>query len=243
MLKYVTIKPKVYIESTVVSYLVARPSSNPILAARQRANQQLWEDYADRFEFVISRIVRAEIQRGDVNASQQRLEVVLPLTVLEISPEVNILTQKLLDAGAVPRNSEPDAQHIAIATVHSVEYLVSWNHKHIVNEHKREHINEVCQETGFQPTIICTPIQLMEDIQMKEAPEKHPDFDPETYTDPILEECYRIKAEISAQFKTLEEFFEYIRAGEEEDKRNGIKYVSYYDPSKRIPVEEPDNDD
>jgi hypothetical protein len=83
----------------------------------------------------------------------------------------------------------------------------------------------------------------MEDIQMKEAPEKHPEFDPETYTDPILEECYRIKAEISAQFKTLEEFFEYIRAGEEEDKRNGIKYVSYYDPSKRLPIEKSDDDD
>lgn len=243
MLKYVTIKPKVYIESTVVSYLVARPSNNPILAARQEASRQLWEDYADRFEFVISRIVRAEIQRGDVTASQQRLEVVLPLTVLEISPEVNMLTQKLLDAGAVPRNSEPDAQHIAIATVHSVEYLVSWNHKHIVNENKCEHINQVCREAGFQPTTICTPIQLMEDIQMKEAPEKHPEFDPETYTDPILEECYRIKAEISAQFKTLEEFFEYIRAGEEEDKRNGIKYVSYYDPSKRLPIEKSDDDD
>ena len=78
---------------------------------------------------------------------------------------------------------------------------------------------------------------------MKETPEKHPEFDPETYTDPILEECYRIKAEISAQFKTLEEFFEYIRAGEEEDKRNGIKYVSYYDPSKRLPIEKSEDDD
>ena len=243
MLKYTAVKPKVYIESTVVSYLVARPSSNPILASRQKASQQLWEDYADRFEFVISRIVRAEIQRGDVTAAQQRLEIVLPLTVLEVTPEVNMLTQKLLDAGTVPRNSEPDAQHIAIATVHSIEYLVSWNHKHIVNENKREHINQVCQEAGFQPTTICTPTQLMENIQMKEVPEKHQEFDPETYTDPILEECYRIKAEISAQFKTLEEFFAYIRAGEEEDKRNGIKYVSYYDPSKRTLPEKPDDDD
>lgn len=78
---------------------------------------------------------------------------------------------------------------------------------------------------------------------MKETPEKHPDFDPETYTDPILEECYRIKAEISAQFKTLEEFFAYIRAGEEEDKRNGIKYVSYYDPSKHTPPEKSESED
>ena len=78
---------------------------------------------------------------------------------------------------------------------------------------------------------------------MKEVPEKYPEFDPETYTDPILEECYRIKAELSAKFKTQEEFSAYLKAGEEEDKRNGLKYVSYYDPSKRLPIEKSDNDD
>ena len=77
---------------------------------------------------------------------------------------------------------------------------------------------------------------------MKEAPEKQPEFDPETYTDPILEECYRIKAELSAKFKTLDEFFAYVRALEEEDKRNGLKYIPY-DPSKRIPIEKPGDND
>ena len=225
----------------VISYLVARPSSNLILAARQKASQRLWEDYADRFKFVISQLVQDEIQRGDVTAAQQRLEVVSPLTVLEILPEVDVLVQKLLEAGAVPRNSEPDAQHIAIAMVHGIEYLVSWNHKHIVNEHKREDINHVCQAAGFQPITICTPAELMENIQVKEPIEKHPEFDPETYTDPILEECYRIKAEISAQFKKPGELYAYLKAKQEEDKRNGVKYVSYYDPSKRIPVEKPDD--
>ena len=67
---------------------------------------------------------------------------------------------------------------------------------------------------------------------MKETPEKQPEFNPETYTDPILEECYRIKAEISAQFKTVEEYYVYLKAKEEKEKRNGIKYVSYFDPSK-----------
>lgn len=243
MLKYTAIKPSIYIESTVVSYLVAKPSNNPILASRQRASQRLWEDYADRFEFVISRIVRDEIQQGDVTAAQQRIEITSRLTVLENLPEIDILVQKLLDSGAVPRNSRPDAQHIAIATVHSVEYLISWNHKHIVNEHKREHIKQVCQEAGFQPTTICTPTQLMEDIQMKEAPEKQLEFDPETYTDPILEECYRIKAELSAKFKTQTEFSAYLKAGEEEDKRNGIKYVSYFDPSKHTPPEKSNDDE
>ena len=81
----------------------------------------------------------------------------------------------------------------------------------------------------------------MENIQMKEAPEKQPEFDPETYTNPILEECYRIKAEISAEFKTQEEFFAYLKAGEEEDKRNGIKYVAY-NPSKHTPPEKSEDD-
>ncbi len=239
MLKYITIKPRVYIEPTVVSYLVAIPSDNPILASRQRASRRLWRDYADRFEFVISQVVLAEIQRGDATAAQQRLEIISALTILENSPEIDMLVQKLLDSAAVPRNSRPDAQRIAVATVHGVEYLVSWNHKHIVNENKREHINRVCREAGFQPITLCTPTQLMEDIQMKEkeTPEKHPEFDPETYTDPILEECYRIKAEISAQFKTQEEFSAYLKARQEENKRNGKKYVSYYDPSKHTPPE------
>ena len=190
----------------------------------------------------ISRIVLAEIQRGNATGARQRLEAVSQLTVLDSSPKMDTLVQKLLDTGAVPRNSVPDAQHIAVATVHGVDYLVSWNHKHIVNENKREHINSVCREAGFQPITICTPIELMEDIQMKETPEKYPEYDPETYTNPILEECYRIKAEISAEFETLDEFFAYLRAGEEEDKRNGIKYVSYFDPSKHTPPEKSDDD-
>lgn len=149
MLKYVTRKPKVYIESTVISHLVARPSDDPILASWQRASRRLWEDYADRFEFVISDIVLAEIQRGNAIAAQRRLEIVSTLTVLEILPEADVLTQRLIDTGTVPRSSVSDAQHIAIATVHGVEYLVSWNHKHIVNEHRRGYINQVCQEVGF----------------------------------------------------------------------------------------------
>lgn len=232
------IKSKVYLESTVVSHLVARPSNDAILASRQRASWQLWEDYAGRFEFVISRIVLAEIRRGHPTAARQQLETVSQLTVLENSPKMDTFAQKLIDSGAVPRNSVPDVQHIAVATVHGVEYLVSWNHKHIVSEHKREHTNHVCQEAGFQSTIICIPIGLIDDIQMKETPEKHPEFDTETYTDSILEECYRIKAEISAQFKTMDEFFAYLKAGEEEDKPNGLKYVSYVDSSKHTPPKE-----
>ena len=80
-------------------------------------------------------------------------------------------------------------------------------------------------------------------MKEKEIPEKQPEFDPETYTNPILEECYRIKAEISAQFKKPGELYAYLKAMEEEDKRNGVKYVSYYDPSKHKPAEKSEDDD
>ncbi len=79
-------------------------------------------------------------------------------------------------------------------------------------------------------------------MKEKENSEKHPEFDPETYTDPILEECYRIKAEISAEFKTPAEFSAYLKVMQEEGKRNGVKYVSYFDPSKRTPPEKSNDD-
>ena len=80
-------------------------------------------------------------------------------------------------------------------------------------------------------------------MKEKDTPEKHPEFDPETYTNPILEECYRIKAEISAQFKTQAEFSAYLQVLQEEGKRNGLKYVSYYDPSKHTPPQKSEDDD
>ncbi len=134
-----------------------------------------------------------------------------------LSPEAAALAHKLIEAGAVPPQSLSDAQHIAIAVVHGIEYLVSWNYKHIVNETKRQHINDVCVATGYQPTTLCTPETLMEEIQMKEQLEPQ--------TDPILEECYRIKAEFSAQFNSIEELYNYLKAVEKKRRAQGKIYI------------------
>ena len=218
MIYYTEEKPKVYIETTVVSYLVARYSPDATVASWQRATRQLWEGYANRFEFV-------ETRRGNPIAAQQRLDVLASLTVLETLPTVDPLAQQLLDTGAVPQNFRSDAQHIAIATVHGVEYLVSWNHKHIVNANKREHINKICQAAGFKPITICTPIELIEEFEMKEVIED--------YTDPILEECLRMKAEFNAQFNSMEELSAYLKLENEKFKKQGWKYVSYYKPPEK----------
>lgn len=217
MIQYNTLKPKVYVETTVVSYLVARPSHDVTLATRQQATQQLWTEHADNFKFVISDIVLNEVSRGDVIAAQQRLKVLADLPVLDMPLEAVTLVENLVDAGAIPEDSRPDAQHIAIATVNSIEYLISWNYRHIVNEAKRNLINEVCHTAGFQPTTLCTPIALIEEIQVKE---KH-----DTHVDPVLEECYRIKAEFAAQFKSAQELYDYLKAEQKKFKALGWKYL------------------
>ena len=217
MIQYNTLKSKVYIETTVVSYLAARPSHDVTLASRQQATLQLWEEYSNNFEFVISNVVISEAREGNPVAAQRRLEVLANLPVLDMSSEAIMLVDKLIDAGAMPQHSRPDAQHIAIATVNSVEYLVSWNYKHIVNETKRNLINEVCHTAGFQPTILCTPIELIEEIQMKEKPDIR--------MDPVLEECYRMKEAFAARFKSAQELNDYLVAETEKNKALGWKYL------------------
>ncbi|MDE0690364.1 MAG: type II toxin-antitoxin system VapC family toxin [Candidatus Poribacteria bacterium] len=224
MIKYEAIKPKVYIETTVVSYLVARPSNDVTLAERQRATRALWENYSDTFEFIVSDIVITEIRQGNEIAAQRRIEALAELTVLGLTPEAVALALELINAGAVPRESQTDAQHIAVAVVNGIERLISWNYKHIVNETKRQHIDQVCQVAGYQPIILCTPAELIEGIQMKE--EQHPPMDP------VLEECYRMKAEFNARFKTMQELVDYLKAENIKNKAEGWKYISP-PPAKR----------
>ena len=224
MIKYEAIKPKVYIETTVVSYLVARPSNDVTLAERQRSTRELWENYSDTFEFIVSDVVITEIRQGNEIAAQHRIDALAGLTVLGLTPEAVVLALELINAGAVPRESQTDAQHIAVAVVNGIEHLISWNYKHIVNETKRQHIDRVCQAAGYQPIILCTPAELIEGIQMKE--EQHPPMDP------VLEECYRMKAEFNARFKTMEELVDYLKAENIKNKAEGWKYISL-PPAKR----------
>ena len=217
MIHYTAGKPKVYIETTVVSYLVARPSNDVTVFDRQQATRRLWEEYSDAFEFVTSEIVLGEVERGDPRESQRRTTLLDGLSELRLSPEAAAFAHKLIDAGAVPLQFLPDAQHIAIAVVHSIEYLVSWNYKHIVNETKRQYIKDVCLTAGYQPTTLCTPEALIEEIQMKEKLEPQ--------TDPILEECYRMKAEFAAQFNSLEELYDYVKAREKKGEAQGRIYI------------------
>ena len=155
-------KPTVYIETSVVSYLTAWPSRDVVVAAYQQVTREWWHDAQDRFELVASELVVAEAAAGDADAALARMEKLKSVTLLEATEDAAELTQRLLDLEAVPRKAAEDAAHIAIAVTSGVNFLVTWNFRHIANAAMRFRIERVCREAGYQPTVICTPNELME---------------------------------------------------------------------------------
>ena len=156
-------KPRIYVETSVISYLTSRASRDFIVSMCQQITRYWWDNIADRkFDLVSSAVVRQEISRGDTDAAQQRLDVLESITVLETPlEEMYSLAEALVAAGAVPLRAKTDALHIAIAAIHGIEYLVTWNFKHIANTNKLPVIHRVCETAGYVPTTICTPLELL----------------------------------------------------------------------------------
>ena len=155
-------KPRVYIETTVISYLAARPSRDIVTLAHQQITHEWWRSAARRFDLVASDVVRDEAAEGDPEAARARLGELANVAVLNLSDEASALAEKLLDAGALPRPATQDAVHIAIAVTNSVDYLVTWNLRHIANAMTRAAIERTCRRAGYRPTAICTPEELLE---------------------------------------------------------------------------------
>ncbi len=154
--------PTAYVETSVVSYLTARPSRDVVVAAYQEVTREWWRDAAARFHLVASELVRAECRAGDRTAARARLDALEGVAVLHASPDAEDLARRLLELGAVPREAAADAVHIAIAVTNGVEYLVTWNFRHIANAAMRVRIEGACREAGYEPPVICTPNELME---------------------------------------------------------------------------------
>lgn len=155
-------RPTAYIETTIIGHLVGRILSDPVVAGRQTVTRQWWPSAVEKYRFIVSKVVADECASGDLEAAAERLAVLEPLEFVATSPEVDELAHQLIDRFAVPKTEPRDAIHISLAAVHGIEYLVSWNFKHIVNPTTRSAIELVCRDAGFVPPIICTPDELME---------------------------------------------------------------------------------
>jgi hypothetical protein len=155
-------KPKVYIETSIPSYLTARISNDLRVAANQNTTIEWWETRRHCFELFISEFVTAEASLGNLEAAQKRMETITDLPKLAVTEAVKMLAKTLISDGPIPPKAEIDAYHIAVAAVNGVEYLLTWNCTHIANAIMRPKIEEVCRQQGFEPPIICTPQELME---------------------------------------------------------------------------------
>lgn len=155
-------KPKVYIETSVISYLTARPSRDILIAANQQVTQEWWQSRRPKFETFVSQLVLQEINFGDTAAIAKRQEAVTACEYLDITAEAVSLAENLIEHNAIPRQAVEDALHIAVATISGMDYLVTWNFKHIANATLRANVELVCRLNGYEPPVICSPMELME---------------------------------------------------------------------------------
>nr|VFK56452.1 MAG: Predicted nucleic acid-binding protein, contains PIN domain [Candidatus Kentron sp. TUN]VFK59037.1 MAG: Predicted nucleic acid-binding protein, contains PIN domain [Candidatus Kentron sp. TUN]VFK62759.1 MAG: Predicted nucleic acid-binding protein, contains PIN domain [Candidatus Kentron sp. TUN] len=152
---------KLYIETSIVSYLTARPSGNLTAAAWQKETMDWWEIQRGRFSLCISDLVVEEASRGDGNAVKRRLAVLEGIKLLPLTDEAVGLSKALVENGGVPEKALDDALHIAIAAVHGINYLLTWNCRHIDNAETKPIIRRICRKQGFSCPEIATPIELM----------------------------------------------------------------------------------
>jgi hypothetical protein len=154
-------KSKGYLETTIVSYLVAAPTKDVVQAAHQQVTRQWWAA-RDRFNIVVSRVAIAEARRGDAKAAARRLQALRRIPRLAAGRRGASVAEGLLRSGALPRTAEIDAVHVAVAAVNSMDYLLTWNLRHLANAVLPGKIEEAVRAAGFVPPVICTPEELRE---------------------------------------------------------------------------------
>ncbi len=152
-------KSRVYVETTVPSYLTAWPSRDLVRAAHQQLTREWW-DRRDEYELFVSELVVRECEAGDATAAAARLAVLADLPLVALTEEVDELAKALAAGVPLPARAAADALHIAAAAVHGLDYLLTWNCTHIANATWRVKIEAVCRERGYEPPVICTPAEL-----------------------------------------------------------------------------------
>jgi hypothetical protein len=153
-------KPTVYVETTVIGHLVGRILDDPTVAGRQTVSRDWWPTATRHYRLFVSRLVADECGGGDAEAAAERLAVLDSLEFLAASVAADELARKLILGHAIPATEPRDAAHVSLAAVNGIEYLVTWNFKHIANATTRTAIESICRAAGYGPPIICTPDEL-----------------------------------------------------------------------------------
>ena len=153
--------PRLYVETTIPSYLTARRSRDLQLAADQQTTEDWWNHQRQHYECFVSPVVADEVARGDVAFAAARMAKLAGLTVLPVNDAAQELTVRLLAEGIIPVIAADDAAHLGVAAAHAMDFLLTWNCKHINNPHLIRRIERACAATELTCPIICTPAELM----------------------------------------------------------------------------------
>jgi len=154
-------KPKLYLETTIPSYLTSWPSRDLIIAGHQQITKEWWKKRKRSFDLYISQLVVDEAKAGNDEAARERLKVISGLPLLDITKEVERLAIRILASRVIPEKASTDAAHIAIATVHGIDYLMTWNCVHLANATITKAVSRICRQEGFECPVICTPEELL----------------------------------------------------------------------------------
>ena len=155
-------KPRLYIETTIPSYLVARRSRDARLAADQETTLRWWDEKRGGYELFTSELVLDESASAERTMADARHKILAGIPQLDQTLTVDRLAERILARDIIPHSSAPDTTHIALAAVHAMNFLLTWNCKHIANPFHRRRVETVCSEAGFECPQICTPAALME---------------------------------------------------------------------------------
>lgn len=156
-------KPRVYLETTIPSYLTAWLSRDLVMAGHQQTTREWWDTRREDFELFVSQFVIDEAGAGDPDAAVRRLAVLANVPLLDPGEHIHTLADALMKRVPLPPKAIADSLHIAIATINGMDYLLTWNCTHIANAALRANIEAVCREYGYEPPVICTPEELLKE--------------------------------------------------------------------------------
>ncbi|WP_204151001.1 type II toxin-antitoxin system VapC family toxin [Leptolyngbya sp. CCY15150] len=151
----------IYVETSIIGYLTARSSNNLILMANMETTRQWWDGRRSQFMLYISQVVLDEVARGDGEMASRRLKILRDFPLLEINQAVQDLAVQFLSNSNLPPKASDDALHIAAATVYGLDYLLTWNCRHIANAQIQKKLLQISLDAGYELPTICTPYELM----------------------------------------------------------------------------------
>lgn len=152
----------VYLETSVISYLVARPNQRDlVVAAHQQITREWWTSRRHEFTLFASAVVIEEALRGDPEYAKARMSIIEQLRLADVTRDARALAAQLLLGAALPPRANADALHLSIAAVNGIDNLLTWNCTHLANASILPRVNAICRAAGFEPPYVSTPEELM----------------------------------------------------------------------------------